>query len=43
VNRKPVTNVQEFRTEISKVASGKPILLLARFGAASQFVVIKKP
>jgi serine protease Do len=43
VNRKPVTNVQEFRTEISKVASGKSILMLARFGGSNQFVVIKKP
>jgi serine protease Do len=43
VNRKPVTTVQEFRTEISKVGSGKSILLLARFGGSNQFVVIKKP
>ncbi|HKI97889.1 MAG TPA: DegQ family serine endoprotease [bacterium] len=43
VNRKAVHNVQEFRTEISKVPSGKPILLLARLGATNQFVVIKKP
>jgi hypothetical protein len=35
--------VQEFRTEISKVGSGKSILLLARFGGSNQFVVIKKP
>ena len=43
VNRKAVSSVQEFRTEISKVASGKSILLLARFGASNQFIVIKKP
>jgi Do/DeqQ family serine protease len=43
VNRKPVTSVQEFRTEISKVASGKSVLMLVRLGTANQFVVIKKP
>jgi serine protease Do len=43
VNRKTVVSVQEFRTEISRVPSGKRILLLARFGGANQFVVIKKP
>jgi Do/DeqQ family serine protease len=43
VNRKPVNSVQEFRAEVAKVPSGKSILLLARFGPSSQFVVIKKP
>ena len=43
VNRRPVTSVQEFRTEISRIASGKSILILARFGGSNQFIVIKKP
>lgn len=43
VNRKPVRNVQEFRTQIGKVSSGKPILMLVRFGNSNQFIVLKKP
>ncbi|NIR97061.1 MAG: hypothetical protein GWO39_02830 [Gammaproteobacteria bacterium] len=43
VERRPVQTVQAFRTAISKVASGKPILLLVRLGNANQFIVIRKP
>ena len=43
VNRKAVRNVQEFRTQIGKVPSGKPILMLVRFGNSNQFIVLKKP
>lgn len=43
VNRRSIKNVQEFRTQISKVASGKSILMLVRFERSNQFHVVKKP
>ncbi len=44
VNRQPVENVQEFRTVISRIPSGRTVLLLVWMTPQdSRFVAIRKP
>jgi len=43
VNRKPIRSVSDFKREVKKTPKGKKILLLAREGENSRFLVIAKP